>query len=446
MGNLAPLAERDVGITTAVVQNTTSIDLSTTTALHRQSGDIFDDLQGKKKSRGNSFTTRLNSKGEKRHGAPGTIIQQESWDYLWHRYQLDPSDVASESSYSVSSSILDMDQDSTKAGACYEGGTIGDETFDALESYVGTDDEDECSLLESVSTTSDHDCKTQYQFAAQAPVQQVVVAGPVPTPSERRATAKTRRRSQVLSPNALTYDFHRPLPLRSYESEAIMFPTAGAQAQSGHNRSKSVASLVNYTRSSISIMRHPPLPASHKVYPSMKSIRKEGIERDSSHIKISEQVDQDPSSVSKHHSNASTLAAFPIPPMENPVGELPILVSRAVASPPALDPSSSRHPVRTSSLENTYRAITKVNMTGVLQRTRARGEQLGVIDWEKLNTFERAWRDMNEVLLVTIYGRKDVVLSRSDVAYVDCVAQELYTEANEVDPMAWVRRIFEQSF
>lgn len=50
---------------------------------------------------------------------------------------------------------------------------------------------------------------------------------------------------------------------------------------------------------------------------------------------------------------------------------------------------------------------------------------------------------MNEVLLVTIYGRKDVVLGETDVAYVDCIAREVRGASGEDVPTDWVRRIFE---
>ncbi|KAH6643166.1 hypothetical protein C7974DRAFT_386943 [Boeremia exigua] len=148
-------------------------------------------------------------------------------------------------------------------------------------------------------------------------------------------------------------------------------------------------------------------------------------------------------SVSQRSSNATTLAAFPIPPMSNPVGELPMLVSRANLPLPTSHQTASRNAMGTSSLDDTYRAITRVNMIAVLQRTRSRGERLQIIGWEELTSFERAWRDMNEVLLVAIYGRKDVVLDDSDVAYIDCIAGELDHQSNQPGSDEWVRQLFE---
>ena len=80
-------------------------------------------------------------------------------------------------------------------------------------------------------------------------------------------------------------------------------------------------------------------------------------------------------------------------------------------------------------------------MSATLQRSRARGENLQIVEWDELPSFERAWRDKNKVLLVTIYGRKDVVLHKSDVDFIDCISNELLDDGNV--PAGWVRRIFE---
>ena len=80
-------------------------------------------------------------------------------------------------------------------------------------------------------------------------------------------------------------------------------------------------------------------------------------------------------------------------------------------------------------------------MSATLERSRARGENLQIVEWDGLPSFERAWRDKNKVLLVTIYGRKDVVLDKSDVDFIDCISSELHDDGNV--PAGWVRRIFE---
>ena len=421
-----------------------SLSSSTTGTSYRYRGDVSNAVQGEYQDHSSPFIDRLNSSGDRPHDTPGGYLHNEAnGHHPLGPYQLDASDVASESSYGTFSSLVRKNTDCASSGAPCDGGIIGDDSFDALESYIGTEDEDECSLLESASTTSDQEVQTQYQFALQAPAPQPVITGPASTSSERRATAKARRKSQVRNLASPAVNFHRPLPLRSYESEAIMFPTASAQAVSSCNRARSVTSIIDSTRHATETMRHPPLPISTQSYSSADHTEQGNLKRDDSHTKASKQVDQCAVSVAQHSSNASTLAAFPIPPMGNPVGELPMLVFRAISPTQILHQTPSQHPMAAGSLENTYRAITKVNMVAVLQRTRIRGEQLQVVDWEKLTSFERAWREMNEILLVTIYGRKDVSLNETDVAYIDCVARELRNDSNDSGSMDWVRRIFE---
>jgi hypothetical protein len=42
-----------------------------------------------------------------------------------------------------------------------------------------------------------------------------------------------------------------------------------------------------------------------------------------------------------------------------------------------------------------------------------------------MSPFERSWREVNEELLIWIYGRQDTWLSPEDVESVDCVAREV---------------------
>ncbi|KAF2623006.1 hypothetical protein BU25DRAFT_425260 [Macroventuria anomochaeta] len=443
-GDLAPLPQVTASVMARDTDTLSLLSSSTTKNLHRSTGDVFGAVQDKNQDCSNPFTDRLNNSEDKRHGTNERYMHNDAGaHHLLGPYQLDASDIASESSYGTFGSLVRKGKGRASTCVSYNGGIMGDDSFDALESYIGTEGEDDCSLLESASTISEQEAQTQYQFAVQAPPSQPIITGPVPTSSERCATAQARRKSQVPNPVSPAINFHRPLPLRSYESEATMFPTVGAQANSGRNRAKSVTSIIASKRPAMETMPLPPLPRSSQAYDSPGHRGQENYKRDDSHTKISEQVDQYVASVSQRSSNASTLAAFPIPPMGNPVGELPMLVSRATSSPQALHTTPSQHPAAAASLEGTYRAITKVNMIAVLQRTRARGEQLQVIEWDKLTSFERAWREMNEVLLVTIYGKKDILLDDTDVAYIDCVARELRNDSTDFVFMDWVRRIFE---
>ena len=409
----------------------------------RSVGDIFGTVQGHENAHTNSFTDRLNSSEDRRHGTSEQYIYNSDDHNHRGHYQLDASDVASESSCGTFSSLIRKNNTRGSIGSAYNGDIIRENSFDALESYVGTEDEDQCSLLESVSTTSEHQTQTQYQFAVQPPAPQPVITGPAPTPLQRRATAEARRKSQAPDENSPAINFHRPLPLRSYESEATIFPIAGTQVYPSRTRARSVTSIAASSRHATETMSLPPLPCSSQIRSSPIGSCPSGFDRDNSHTKISERVDQYVGSISHRSSSASTLAAFPIPPMNNPVGELPMLVSRVASSTQALQTTSSQRPLSSVSLDDTYRAITKVNIIALLQRTRARGEGLQNIEWDKLSSFERAWREMNDILLVTVYGRKDVVLDETDVAYIDCIARELRSGSNEDISPNWIRRIFE---
>ncbi|KAJ4316707.1 hypothetical protein N0V94_005320 [Neodidymelliopsis sp. IMI 364377] len=358
-------------------------------------------------------------------------------------FQLDVSDIASESSHDTFNGRVKKRESHTHVDGYHEGGFIGDDSFHALESYVGSDDEDERSLLESVSTVSEHEYQTHYEYANQSNDLRAVENDPT-TQTGYRTNTRACRKSHFVSPVSQPINFHRPLPLRSYESEATMFPTAGAQAKSSCDRSQSVTSVVASRRPATETMPLPSLPQSNRA----QKVRVEGNHpescREDSHTKIFEQVEHQ-GLLSQRSSSASTLAAFPIPPMNNPVGELPMLLSRVTSPPEGMDEATS-HSVATSiSHEDIYRAITTVNMASLLQRTRARGDQLQVIDWAKLSSFERAWREMNEIFISTIYGRKDVVLTDEDVEYIDCVVRVLRSGHDDIASSNWVRRMFERT-
>jgi hypothetical protein len=66
-----------------------------------------------------------------------------------------------------------------------------------------------------------------------------------------------------------------------------------------------------------------------------------------------------------------------------------------------------------------------IHIRSVLSDTRARGDQLPLEDWNTMSPFERSWREVNEELLIWIYGRQDTWLSPEDVESVDCVAREV---------------------
>jgi hypothetical protein len=418
--------------------------LSSTTTMNpvRSTDDVFNVVQGQDDPN-NPFTDRLNSSEDRRHGTIERYMQNEAGDH--HHpdfFQLDASDVASESSYGTFKSLVQKSRNLSNVGLAHDDGIIGEDSFDALESYMGSEDEDKSSLLDSASAISEHEIQTQYQYTVQSPISEPTIPGPATTPAQHHATVQARREPQVSNIALSAINFHRPLPLRSYESEAIMFPTASAQASSDRNRSKSVTSIVTSRRPATIPL--PLLLHSSQAYHSLINDDWENHKKHTSHTKISDHMQQCAASVLERSSSASTLAAFPIPPMDNPVGELPMLVSLATSPSPVLHVTLAQRPIASASIDETYRAITKVHMTDLLQRTRARAEQLQVIEWNKLSSFERAWREMNEVLLLTVYGKKDVVLSNTDVEYIDCVARELRGgDLDDINSNDWVRQIFE---
>lgn len=405
----------------------------------RSTGDVFAAARDNDQTNRNLFTAKLRSSEDRRYGTPGRYMHRDSDSQELGSYQLDASDLASESSYGTFTSFKRKSKSRAITGMPCDGGVVGDESFDALEPYIGSDDDEEGSVLESESDFHGDEAPTQYQFAVQP---QLIMAGPLPGPSQRREAAEARRKTRAPCLSAQAVNFHRPLPLRSYEIEATMFPTAGAQATSGHKRSKSVTSVIASRRSTTEPTAAPYVPDSFQARNSLEGIKQEFYEGNNSYIKISEQVNREATTVSQRSSSASTLAAFPIPPMDNPVGRLPMLVSRAVSSPQSIRTSTSQHPVASASLDDTYRAIVKVAMDAVLQRTRKQGKRLPSVDLDSLTSFERAWREMNAVLLTTIYGRTDAVLSKDDIDYIDRIAEVLRSESAGVESTDWVRHMF----
>jgi len=62
-----------------------------------------------------------------------------------------------------------------------------------------------------------------------------------------------------------------------------------------------------------------------------------------------------------------------------------------------------------------------------------------------LPSFERAWRNVNEQLLVAIYGRNDVELTDADVTFVDRIAKELSDGVGQIGGYEWVGALFQNT-
>lgn len=141
--------------------------------------------------------------------------------------------------------------------------------------------------------------------------------------------------------------------------------------------------------------------------------------------------DMSSSATSYRATMARTLDAFPVPPTQNPVGELALSVAHATSLTYLVVPS--RH------MAESYRAIAREHIIALLQRTRGRGSQLEIVDWEALSIFEQAWREVNKPLIRAIYGRVDIVLDDDDVEHVQALSKELGDDNVEKD---WVWNVF----
>ncbi|KAH7086009.1 hypothetical protein BKA63DRAFT_30819 [Paraphoma chrysanthemicola] len=333
------------------------------------------------------------------------------------------------------------------------------------------------SSLETASNESFHGSQTLYSYSPVTPASPT--SEPQATIQDARQPADIHARLRIRVPSPLTNAprFHRPLPLRNYESEAHLYPTSQAQGMSDHNRAISAGSMLHNSRPSSSSSRDArrrPLPmqlANIHVPPSLTrdaqhispaqphtAIRHShsfsadestGIEESAENERPVEAEDQDDrSSTSTYEtyqstslSEALTLADFPIPPMQNPVGQLPMTTIRVLTR---LDAAVNTGDINTSSttaaLATAYRTVAAdiARLRDLLGQTRARGETLESVDWQTLSPFERAWREVNEDLLISIYGRQDTELTALDVEYVDLIARELRESASA----RWVHEVF----
>ena len=319
--------------------------------------------------------------------------------------------------------------------------------------------DDEISILETASPASDTTSQFRYSFTDPESPPHLNNADPLQTPCPHLTTQEVQPNISASNPFGNSTNLHRPLPLRSYKSEAHLDPTSCAKGVANQDRSNSThkekmrcnrpttltIDAVPFAQaiplpprsSSITVQdRRLPLRPSSKATPGSQSQRHH--EAPPPHVGDTgkdgciDLTEPRTAITSCHPSMASTIASFPIPPMQNPVGELPILISRATAHAESAVPSTY--------IAEAYRTITKAHIIGVLQQIRHQSSHLPVVDWDDLPTFERAWREVNEQLLVSIYGRRDILLTDEDVQYVDCISRELRGGKYSSD---WVRNIFQ---
>ncbi|CAO2657852.1 Nn.00g071120.m01.CDS01 [Neocucurbitaria sp. VM-36] len=316
--------------------------------------------------------------------------------------------------------------------------------------------DEETSFLETVSTVGNAESKKRDSYILPAPRPGFVNTEPVSI----GATIQARRKLKISNLSTTTTNLYGSLPFRNRENEENLNPSPRAQhatdndgARSTHKytipRNRVLSPIGDVLPLHQAIPLPPgsvldtahtdPLASPHTTRVKSGGDSQRNSRRVSTHMKYLKEAKTSNGltelrihDTSQHMTQISTLANFPIPPMENPVGELLITVSRATTRP---DSSATSTSVSKADL-----TISKAHIAELLQRTRGQGARLPVLDWDSISTFEQAWREVNEQLLVSVYGRKDISLTNRDVQYVDCISRELRGGTYSND---WVRDLFE---
>jgi hypothetical protein len=154
-------------------------------------------------------------------------------------YELAENDVSSSLSYD-SDEYADEDEDEEEDAFEFDNEenrvrhSTSIDSFDALESYVGSSDGESIPEDSPIRNYDGYPPHMLYKYSSSSSSPPPEYRFPAPPVS------RPRRHVPNLNPNSNTTNFHRPLPLRSYESEAHLYPTAGLQGTSSHNRAGSV--------------------------------------------------------------------------------------------------------------------------------------------------------------------------------------------------------------
>lgn len=228
-----------------------------------------------------------------------------------------------------------------------------------------------------------------------------------PTRSQRRNTAQARRTTRL--PNSSpAHGFHRPLPLRSYESEVFLYPTARA-ANAAHTRANSLNLSPRRARHS--------LPAAGDVAEMTRRIGPSNLRVClSSLAPVPARASSPPLSPSRSTTTSQdsvSLSQFPAPPRDDALA-----------------------------LAHSYCVTVSNYLRHLLSQTRARGAQLPRVAKGSVSPFELAWRQVNGELLTAIYGRTDVVLTQADVRLVEKIAKELREGVGRIAGYGWVGEVF----
>jgi len=363
--------------------------------------------------------------------------------YPQGRYELSASDVSSNEGVDSPHSVS-MGESANRQPESRDREANNDDDFETLHTYDGSTNS---SVANSLSGATMAECQTR-----DAPQATTAYA-------EQRNARQARVRIQAPNTMPTTVMFHRPLPLRAFESEAHLFPTSRAQGASSHSRTKSAGSLVRASRpTTLVIDRTPQTTASQLVDLPVRSsslranttplrpqseatTRRTRLSDTESSIDIdgiAGMLDSTTAGTPRASSMAETIAGFPVPPMQNPVGALPMAVPRATAAAAAAN--QSMNPV--ALLYQAVRAVAgaAATITNNIDHTRDLGDRLPAVNWSTMTAFERSWRSNNEELLIAIYGRMDVVLIDEDIEYIDLMAMELRTSP----AAAWILDYFHE--
>ncbi|KAF2798980.1 hypothetical protein K505DRAFT_357062 [Melanomma pulvis-pyrius CBS 109.77] len=283
----------------------------------------------------------------------------------------------------------------------YESGPLNNDVFGSPSQYNPIS-EDDAPTTDTTICPVGRNSAAQIQYSLPSPRSRPhplsFIPGPVPTLSERRAGVYSRRAAHVPSPTAS--NFHRALPLRSYEMEAFLDPTFCVQSQVSPRRSNSTTTSPSREGRAVQI---------------------EGLSEMTRRI--------GPSNL---RPRATSVSARPVSQTSLAPSQAPTLADAPASSTPS------------NPLGAAYKSITSAYILELLQKTRARGAQLPSVRNRSLSLYDIAWREVNEDLIVAIYGRKDVELSQIEVDFVDRIAKEMKEGAGSISGNEWIGQLFTQ--
>ncbi|KAF2677077.1 hypothetical protein K458DRAFT_396336 [Lentithecium fluviatile CBS 122367] len=363
-------------------------------------------------------------------------LRHGDYDDLQPRYELEPHEM----SESVSNSPMapstypssefagrgEPDTGSVFGGTGTETSMMNNNGFvENLENQPGADDEHDAERDQMDEDGKDDESQLGYALTNPRSGIRSVISKPAPTPSQRREKGQARRRAQLPVVGVMN-GFHRPLPLRTYESEAFMFPTARGQSGATHTRANSLTTSLSRGRR--------PLDSDMDGMEGMDESKRRVIVKAMENLVLGAGRPSNP--LVKNSPDEHSPTTTHVPSRRESTESLDLLVQFP-------EPPTSTAPTD-EDLHTAYKSITEAYMKRSLERTRARGALLSIVDADSISSFEAAWRTVNEQLLVAIYGRNDVALTLADIEFVDRIAKELRDGAGQITGYEWVGALFLQ--